>query len=577
MKTQDLKFFVYCRKSSEDAQRQVASINDQVNALQKIIDEESLELSRKPYEEERSSKDPGRPLFNEMLDRIEKGEANAILCWDIDRLYRNPVDEGKMRWMLQKGVIKVIRTPSRQFYPDDAGLLMGVEGGRATDYVIRLSKNVKRGLGGKVKKGVRPSPAPIGYMNVGEVGDKLIIKDPERFDLVRKMWDLFLTGTYSVSKIRDIANNEWGLRTYPRRKLGGRPLTMTHMYHMFKQQFYYGYFEWENYDTGEIEMYKGSHPPMITEAEYRRAQVLLGKRGKIKPQNREFAFTGLMHCGECESMITAEEKNQVICSVCKHKFAYENKTACNKCGTDISKMENPKILNYVYYHCTKKRNRNCTQKTVRLEELEAQFNAILGGIKIDEDYLKLALEYLQDKQNRAGNEEQTVRKSLQSVFDSCQTRLANLQREYISPQNSTHGLITPEEFKTQKDQIIMERSEIEKQLGGSKENLDLSYEVTERVFNFCAFAQYHFNNGDLQKKREIFSTIGSNLVLKDKTLFIEKVHPFILIENELKAQRDLQSRVEPKKDGSIKEETVVFATASSNWLRDQGSNLGHPP
>ena len=87
-----------------------------------------------------SAKDPGRPVFNEMLDRIERGEADGIIVWDIDRLYRNPVDEGRLRWMLQKRVIRAIRTPSRQFYPEDAGLLMGVEGGRVMDYVIRLQK-----------------------------------------------------------------------------------------------------------------------------------------------------------------------------------------------------------------------------------------------------------------------------------------------------------------------------------------------------------------------------------------------------------------------------------------------------
>jgi hypothetical protein len=151
--------------------------------------------------------------------------------------------------------------------------------------------------------------------------------------------------------------------------------------------------------------------------------VLLGKHGKIRPRNREFAFTGLMHCGECDSTITAEEKNQIICSDCKTKFAYENKTQCPKCNIDISEMHNPTVLNYVYYHCTKKKNRNCTQKTIRLEELESQFNKILDEITIDEDYLNLAFEYLQDKQKNAGGEEKAIRQTLQSAFDSCQTRL----------------------------------------------------------------------------------------------------------------------------------------------------------
>ena len=172
---------------------------------------------------------------------------------------------------------------------------------------------------------------------------------------------------------------------------------------------------------------------MITELEYRRAQVLLGRRGKPQPHTREFAFTGLMHCGECDSAITAEEKNQIICTKCKYKFAYENKTACPKCTTDISEMENPTILNYVYYRCTKKKNRQCTQKTIRLEVLEKQFNAKLADLTIDEDYLKVALDYLNDKQKDSGGEEKAMQTSLQSAYNTCETRLANLSREFTSP------------------------------------------------------------------------------------------------------------------------------------------------
>jgi DNA invertase Pin-like site-specific DNA recombinase len=165
MKQTELKFFAYCRKSSiEDSGRQVASIGDQKDALAKMIEAEKLNIVREPFSEEMSAKNPGRPIFNEMLDQIEQGKANAIACWAVNRLYRNPVDEGRLRWMLQKGIIKVIKTPSREFYPDDAGLLMGVEGCQATDYVIRLSKDVKRGLNGRVAKGWRPSLAPIGYL-----------------------------------------------------------------------------------------------------------------------------------------------------------------------------------------------------------------------------------------------------------------------------------------------------------------------------------------------------------------------------------------------------------------------------
>lgn len=564
----DIKYFAYCRKSSEDSQRQIASIQDQTDSVMQLVEREGLNLVHKPFTEERSAKDPGRPIFNEVLARLQKGEANALLCWDIDRLSRNPMDGGILQWMLQQSVIKVIKTPGRSYYPEDAGLLMSIESGRATDYVIRLSKNVKRGLNSKAMRGWRPSGGPIGYLNVGiEKGSKTIASDPVRFELVRKMWDLFLTGTYSVSSIREIATEQWGLRTLQRRKIGGKPLSMSHMYKIFKDSFYYGYYPWTDPETGDERMIKGNHEQMITEAEYWRAQTLLGKKGKIKPRTRDFAFTGLIHCGECGGGVTAEEKHQLICSSCKNKFAYENKTACPKCKIEIEDMRNPTILHYTYYHCIKKTNPNCTQGSIRLEDLENQFKTELEKLTIDQDYLQVALDYLRDKQSDFGKEEGTKRQSLQSTYDSCQTRLQNLHREYMSPQNSNHELYTSDEFKKFKAEIVAERDQIEKQQGNVKENLDRALEATERTFNFCAFALHHFNTGDLRKKRTIFSTIGSNVTLKDKKLSIERLHPFLLIENELRAQRQLTERLEPKKTLDKQESFQVSALDLQALLR----------
>lgn len=544
MVTQKIHYFVYCRKSSEDSQRQIASIEDQIKNLSALAERESLHIAHPPFKEERSAKDPGRPIFNDVLDRIERGEANALLCWDIDRLSRNPIDNGRLQWMLQKAVIKVIKTPGRSYYPEDAGLLMSIEGGRATDYVMRLSKNVKRGLHGKAMRGWRPSGGPIGYINVGiEKGSKTIDIDPVRFHLVRKMWDLFLTGTYSVRRIRDLATNEWGLRTPQHRRIGGKPLSMSHMYKVFGESFYYGQFPWKDPETGEITMIQGKHASMITEAEYWRAQTLLGKKGKPQPKNRLFAFTGLIKCGECGSGVTAEEKNQLICTECKHKFAYENKLACPRCKVAIDDMKGPTKLHYIYYHCSKKRGA-CSQRGVRVEALEDQVRKEIEKITIDQDYLELAIEYLQGKQKDVGQEEIAARKSLDELYEDCQARLKRLHSEYISPMNAHGALYSPEEFASQKKEIIAERDSLEQKRGKIRAGLDTSLTEAERVFNFCAFALRHFNSGDLQKKRTILGTIGADMTLTDKILHVEKLHPFLLIENELAEQRKLSEKLE---------------------------------
>src|SRR5882672_300985 len=105
-----LKYFEYCRKSSEVEDRQALSIDAQYNALSETALAKGLTIVGR-LDESKSAKEPGREVFNEMLRRIERGEANAILCWAIHRLARNFDDGGKIIGMLQRGVIQEIRTP----------------------------------------------------------------------------------------------------------------------------------------------------------------------------------------------------------------------------------------------------------------------------------------------------------------------------------------------------------------------------------------------------------------------------------------------------------------------------------
>jgi len=297
---QKITYFLYARKSSESEDRQIQSIEDQVNRLKELAKNLNLEIKEILTEAKSAKKPKFRPVFSDMLNRIENGEANGILCWQINRLSRNPIDSGTLSWMLQQGTIQCIQTIDRKFLPDDNVLLFSVESGMANQFIIDLRKNSRRGMEGKAQRGWLPCHAPMGYIN--NQLEHTIEKDPERFDLVRKMWDLMLTGNYTPPQIRRIANKEWGFKTKQYRKKGGDEISNAAIYKFFTNIFYTGTFEW----AGNI--YQGNHPPMITLEEYDRVQVILGKRGKPRAKEHVFAYTGLIHCKDCGSMYTATEK-----------------------------------------------------------------------------------------------------------------------------------------------------------------------------------------------------------------------------------------------------------------------------
>ena len=251
-----MKYFLYARKSSESEDRQIQSIEDQINRLKKLSNDLGLNI-KKIYTEAKSAKKPNnRPIFNEMIKAVEDGKANGILCWQINRLSRNPIDSGQISWLLQKGVLKGIQTIDRQYLPEDNVLLFSVESGVANQFILDLSKNVKRGIQSKLEKGWRPGMAAVGYLN--DLSNHTIIKDPERFNLIRKTWDYILTGSYTVSQILNKLNNEWGFRSLKRKNSGDKPLAMSGLYKVFTNLFYAGIIVHNN------EQYKGRHKPMIT-------------------------------------------------------------------------------------------------------------------------------------------------------------------------------------------------------------------------------------------------------------------------------------------------------------------------
>ena len=112
------------RKSTDTEDRQVRSISDQLAELKELAVKEQIEVVD-IFVEKQTAKAPGRPVFNEMLLRIEANEANGILAWHPDRLARNSVDGGKIIYLLDARKIAELKFPTFWCDPTPQGEIIG--------------------------------------------------------------------------------------------------------------------------------------------------------------------------------------------------------------------------------------------------------------------------------------------------------------------------------------------------------------------------------------------------------------------------------------------------------------------
>jgi site-specific DNA recombinase len=478
-----MRYFIYCRKSSEAEDRQVLSIESQLTTLRRTFSADSAIEIAGVYQESYSAKSPGRPIFNEMVSRIERGDAHGIVTWAPDRLARNSIDGGRIIYLLDQGVVRNLKFATYTFENNSQGkFMLQIMFGQSKYYSDALSENVKRGNRTKVEKGWRPNQAPLGYLN--DPATKTIVQDPVHFPLIRKMFDLMLTGCYTPKQIAIIARDEWGFRTPKRKRIGGVPLAMSSVYHLLNNPFYAGILMWEG------QAHAGKHEPVVTVDEFARVRQLLQRSAPRRPQRHEFAFTGLIRCGSCGLGITAEHK-------------------VNRFGS-----------RYTYYHCSKRAlGPRCPEPSVELRDLESQIEAFLRSLAIPPSIERWVYEEMQN----VSLSEQKVEDARQSSLGKATTEIGDQLEELTGLR--LRGLMDDEEFVRRRTRLQMERLRLQERLTVDNKGNEW-FEPLCEVISFSNRAADWFAAGDQRAKRAIFETVCSNPTLTGKILNIEAAKPF---------------------------------------------------
>lgn len=550
----------YNRKSSEAEDRQMLSIISQIDEAKRIQDFYSLPQFVSTFEESKSAKTEYlRPEFTRMMKMVEKGQIDAIVCWKLDRLARNMTEGGKIIDYLSSGKIKAIITHDKVFYPWDNVIVMSVEFSQGKQYVKDLSINVKRGQAKKARMGYPSSLAALGFVNdmSEEKGNRTWVVDTKRFQILKELFALFLSGTWSVSKLARYARDELQFTTPKHKRIGGCLITRSRMYDILKDPIYAGFFQLGN-ERYELHT---SLPRIISEKEYNLIQQMIQNRSVPKVQKHELTYSGYIQSPD-GNFIGQDVKYQIICD-CRFKFSYRSKDKCPSCQTSIHKLENPKFLNYSYYYNVKRKKAGLAASHLNETKVDKYLsNYLLKNLCISPYLATWCTSYINELKQDDITRNDTLQKNKESVIE----RLASKKKRFR--QMLSEEYITPDEYKAEMSDIDMELQKI----SNTKRDMNHWIHEGEKLVNLAQSIKNIFLENDPKEKRMLLSELGSNLSWNEEILSIINTKPVQTLIDGLNEARRINDKFEPDLTLADKDQTEVFASVCPT-LRNTWDNV----
>jgi len=484
---------LYARKSTESDDRQVLSIDSQISELKALALRLGIPITE-VLRESKSAKAPGRPVFGELMRRVQRGEVRTILCWKLDRLARNHFDHGRVLQALAERKVRIV-TPDRDYTEDGNDRFLGnFEFGMATKYIDDLRANVRRGNRARRERGWPNFRPPVGYLE--DHTAKTVVKDPERFPLVRRMWDLLLAESHRPSQILRMANEEWGFRMRKSARRGGQPLQLQHLYAIYSNPFYMGLIRLQSGET-----HRGAFPSMVTPHEFDRVQEILGRPGRTRPSRHEFTYAGLLHCARCGDVLTPEE---------------HVKSSGKR---------------YIYYRCRARLGKAaCAVPSLPEKVFEHAAAESLDRIAVPKDAIQWMLEngrasYEGDAALRLARRE-SLQSALQSTTRESETLLTLRLR----------GQVDEETFEKRRLDIADHQERLRIQLERPEAHPDELLERVRRVLEFAASARPVFEISDAVRRKQIVQAVSSNWKVDGRKCVSVAKEPFSFFEKSARNQ-----------------------------------------
>ncbi len=469
------KYILYVRKSTDVEDKQALSIEAQLVELRNYARNEGLEIIDELIEK-KSAKIPGRPVFAQLIKRIERGEANGIIAWHPDRLARNSIDGGQIVYLLDQTHLTSLKFPTFWFENTSQGkFMLSIAFGQSKYYVDNLSENTKRGLRQKVRRGECPGRAPLGYIN--DVRTKTVVVDKRNAPMVVAAFELYAKGDKRLQDIADFLAGK-GIKTK-----GGLLLKKDQITKVLTNPFYYGHFRY----TGEV--FEGKHTPIVSKKLFDDVQAVIERRKhkRMTKVNDPKPLCGLLRCGSCDMMVTGENQTK--------------------------RQKNGNVHHYVYYHCTKKRKGvlRCSQPHIREELLNQQLSEMLQAYAMPTAWADKLHELIakDEADSQIRNQLRTI--ELQAIIAQLTAKLQRLLDSYLDQD------IDRETYTAKKAEIMSQKKSFEEKLSkltlGQNLWLEPMKKWIETAVSICKIA----SGTNLEAKKSLCLEIfGSNLVLENK-------------------------------------------------------------
>ena len=468
-----MKYVAYCRKSTDEPDRQILSIEAQITEVKEFAQRENLEIVDFIVES-RTARKPGRPEFQKVLQMIEMGKASGIVAWHPDRLARNSIDGGQLIYLLDTGKLLDLKFPSFWFDNTPQGkFMLNIAFGQSKYYVDNLSENVRRGIRQKLRRGEWPCKAPLGYFM--DSAKKLQV-DRKTGKYIKQVFEIAATGSFSFVNLQNFLFDHKVLSKH------GSKIKIDTLKRLLTDPIYYGTMRIKG------EFYQGVHKPLISKKLFDKVQEVLNHKCKNYRDNKtDFQFLGLATCGECGSAITAE----------KHHKLYKRKNI---------------YVDYYYYRCSKKK-KACHQSYLPSTTFENQLRQIIFNASLSPLAAKKFLEWANRDSQKDSLRIKSQIDTLNSAIFEINSKLDRLLDGYIDKTIDTL------DYQRKKNELINKKIELEEKIEEIKINgsgwLEPFTEFVESALKAHKIARAKNNCADLLIGAK---TVGSNYFLLDKKL-----------------------------------------------------------